>query len=294
MSMRLLLLLPLSCLLWAADSPRIAATIYPLQQLTRLVVEPGQSVDLLIDAATGCPHDHALTTAERAAVERATVVIMNGEGLDAVITRLLTPAQVAINTSAAIPEADHLSETTDHADHEGHHHGANPHFFASPRQAARIVRLMGIQLGRHDPSRAVGYDRRAQEVADRLDRLADTMQATLAPLPRKQVILQHDSLAYLARDVGLTVVGVIQTEPGQDPSAAALGALVTTARAHRAVIILEPQFPSHFGTTLAREAGSPVVTIDPVASGPVEVPLDYYERTMRANAERLVTALRSP
>ena len=289
MGIRLLLAVCLSTTLWSADAPRIAATIYPHQQLARMVIE--QPVGVLIDAAAGCPHDHALTTAERAAIEATPLIIANGAGLDEVVTRLMSPTQVLLDTSLAIPAADRLAG---HDDHDGHDHGGNPHFFTSPRQAARIVRWLGERLAEHQPDTAVAYRRRATEAADRLNRLADDIQAAVAPLPRRAVVLQHDSLAYFARDAGLTVVAVIQEEPGHDPSAAVLASLVTKTKAHRAVVIIEPQYPSDFGKVLAQEAGSPLAILDPVASGPANAPLDHYERTMRTNLERLVTALRTP
>jgi hypothetical protein len=38
---------------------------------------------------------------------------------------------------------------------------------------------------------------------------------------------------------------------------------------------------------LARESGIPCVEVDPVASGPVDAPADYYEQTMRRNLRLL-------
>lgn len=294
--MKRLAALLLATTLGAAELPPVMATIYPLQVLTTLVVERPQQVGLLIDAATGCPHDHALTPQERSAITRSRVVVANGAGLDKSVTALLGPDQRLIDTSLAIPANERLEDDHDHDHDHGHHHdhGPNPHFFASPRLAARQVLAIGEALATADPAGAVGYRRRATDAADRLVRLAEDLRAACAPLPRRHVVLQHDSLAYLARDAGLEVVAVMQEEPGQEPSAATLTALIATARQHRAVVLAEPQFASRSPALVAREAGVPLAVIDPLVSGAAQPGADLYERTMRANLERLVTALRTP
>jgi zinc/manganese transport system substrate-binding protein/zinc transport system substrate-binding protein len=53
----------------------------------------------------------------------------------------------------------------------------------------------------------------------------------------------------------------------------------------------EPQYPPRLGQTIAREAGIGAGSLDPVASGPDDAPLDYYERTMRGNVAALRKAL---
>ena len=65
-----------------------------------------------------------------------------------------------------------------------------------------------------------------------------------------------------------------------------------TIRARQAgAVFTEPQYPPAVGQTIARETGLPVAVLDPVASGPADAPLDYYEQAMRRNLETLRATL---
>ena len=58
------------------------------------------------------------------------------------------------------------------------------------------------------------------------------------------------------------------------------------------VIYTEPQYSPRVAKTLARECGIPLASLDPVANGPADAPMDYYESTMRKNLEVLGKTLK--
>lgn len=81
---------------------------------------------------------------------------------------------------------------------------------------------------------------------------------------------------------------MIEETPGQEPSAARMLNLIKTIKqSGAAAVFTEPQYPAAVGRTIAREAGVTVGVLDPVASGPDEAPLTYYESVMRKNIETL-------
>ena len=69
-------------------------------------------------------------------------------------------------------------------------------------------------------------------------------------------ILQHDALSWFFHDAGLSVMGVLQEEADEPPSAAALGALVKKMKEgkKRCIVVTEPQFPERVARSLARDA----------------------------------------
>ena len=83
------------------------------------------------------------------------------------------------------------------------------------------------------------------------------------------------------------------TQPhGQEPSAAEMLRTVETIRARNAgAVFTEPQYSPKVGQNIAAEAGIPVASLDPAASGPENAPLDYYESVMRVNMDVLRTTL---
>jgi ABC-type Zn uptake system ZnuABC Zn-binding protein ZnuA len=92
--------------------------------------------------------------------------------------------------------------------------------------------------------------------------------------------------------MGLEVVVVMQAHAGQEPSAAEMLEIVRAIKEKKAgALFTEPQYPHKTGRTIAKEAGIPFGILDPVATGPEQAGLDYYETVMRQNMEVFRKAL---
>lgn len=110
-------------------------------------------------------------------------------------------------------------------------------------------------------------------------------------LKNHRIVQPHGVFDYLARDMNLTIVAVLQPH-GQEPSAAEMVELVKTITEEQVgAIFTEPQYPEKIGKTLAKETGVPVAMLDPVATGPENAPLTYYETIMRQNMQILEATL---
>ena len=168
----------------------------------------------------------------------------------------------------------------------------NPHLFASPRLLAKMALYVAAELGTLDAEGAALYKENAQCYARELDALAAESAALGKRLVNTRVVTQHGVFDYLARDMGLEVVAVVQAHAGQEPSAAEIIRLAKRIRATQAgAIFIEPQYSRKTGETLARESGAALATLDPAASGPEDAPLDYTLAAMRANLKTLETTL---
>lgn len=186
----------------------------------------------------------------------------------------------------------HHDHHTDHHDHaEDHHSGVNPHLFASPRMTARLVMNIAAELSKADPEGAAVYFKNAQAYATKMNQLADDMAALGKRLKNNRIVQPHGIFDYLARDMGLSIVAVMQAH-GQEPSASEMMQLVKTIKNKKVgAIFTEPQYPGKTGKVLSRETGIPTAILDPVASGPDNAPLTYYETIMRQNMKTLETTL---
>lgn len=284
---------------------RVLATTFPIYLFTRNVVagREGIQLDLLLPAGMGCPHDYVVTTKDLQTLTSADVLIINGLGMEDFLARPLKKVRAdlkVIDSSAGVtdllplaggahPHAHKQAEGHEEAEGaEDHETPANPHLFASPRQAARVVRNIAEGLAKLDPPGAELYRANAQAYAARLDKLADEFTAEAAKLASRKIVTQHAVFDYLARDAGLEVVAVIQAEPGQEPAAAEMLELVRTIRHAKAgTVLTEPQYAAKVAATIAREAGVPSAVLDPVANGPADAPPDYYEKVMAENLKTL-------
>ncbi|MDX9840246.1 MAG: zinc ABC transporter substrate-binding protein [Desulfobulbus sp.] len=298
----LALLLPASRSAGAKSTEQleVLATTFPMYLFTRGVAAGRDRirVNLLIPAQMGCPHDYALTPQDMRRLAAADVLVINGLGQEEFLGAPLTRANPdlrMIDSSAGI--RDLLPLTAPEANGHDHDHGraaqaVNPHLFASPRQAARLIATIARELTAVDPEGAALYQANARAWGERLDRLADNFSTLAGRLANTRIVTQHGVFDYLARDMGLSIVAVVQAHAGQEPSAAEMLAIVRTIREHGAgALFTEPQYPAAIGRTIAAESDIPAATLDPVATGPEQAPADYYEQAMRANLATLERTL---
>ncbi len=287
-----------------AGDVNILCSTFPICQITRNVAAgyAGAKVELLLPASLGCPHHYSLTPQDMQKMARADVLVVNGLGMEEFLgapVRKANPRLIVVDSSQGIegllPYAgghDHDEPAEDReAEHEREGEGANPHLFASPRQAAQLALNIAAGLAKVDPDGATVYEKNAKAYAARMNVLADDMAAEVKKLRNNRVVQPHGVFDYLARDIGLEIVAVTQPH-GQEPSAAEMLELVRLIREKQAgAVFTEPQYSPKVGQTLAREAGIPTAVLDPVALGPADAPLDYYETAMRKNLETLRATL---
>lgn len=305
------LILGLSCAVLLAAAPavqaqekpapkelRILCSFFPIHQFTQNVIKgrEGARAELMLPATLGCPHDYLLTPQDIEKIARADVLILNGYGLESFLNETVRQA----NSRLKIIEAgqginDVLVAQCTHEAHEGHHHhehDVNPHLFTSPRLAARMARQIAAELGKLDPAGAALYTKNAEAYAAQLEALGKEFAETAKTLRSRKIVTMHNVFDYLARDAGLEVVAVVEENPGQEPSAAQMLDLIARIKkSGAAAVFTEPQYPAAIGQTIAREAGLPVATLDPVANGPATAPLDYYQTVMHKNLATLKEAL---
>lgn len=285
----------------------VLCTTFPIYRITRNVVQgrDGVNVELMLPASLGCPHHYSLTPRDMRKLARADVLVINGLGMEDFLGAPVKKANSrlrVVDSSQGIEgvlqyagrhdrhaHCDGHEDGHDHA--QNHHHAANPHLFASPRMAALLAENIAAGLSKADPEGAGAYFKNATAYAGRMNALADELEAQVKTLKNNRIVQPHGVFDYLARDIGLEIVAVIQPY-GQAPSAAEMLKLVEAIREKKAgAIFTEPQYSPKVGQVLARETGIPSAILDPVASGPDNAPLDYYEQVMRKNSETLRATL---
>lgn len=288
----------------------VLASTFPIYQITRNVTSGREAVNvaLMIPAQLGCPHDYTLTPRDMQQLAKADVLILNGLGMEeylgAPVKRANSRIRI-IDSSSGIKDilrpsdrqedgnGHHGSETASgnpkkpvHKDgHDPHHHDeANPHLFASPRMVALLAMNIAGALSRIDPDGESLYSENARVYAEKMRSLSDEFAALGRRLVNNRIVTQHGVFDYLARDMGLEIVSVIQAHAGQEPSASEILEIIKTVKREKiGAVFTEPQYPERIGRTIAGEAGIVAATLDPVATGTDTAPLTYYETRMRHN-----------
>ncbi len=272
----------------AADPLRVLTSFLPMEIFTRNVAgdAPDVTVVSMLPASLGCPHDYALTPGDMKKIASADLFVVNGFGMEEFLgepVRRANPKIRIVETARAVLPI-----------HGGNGHGdVNPHTWVSPRNAILQVREIEKALSAARPVSAGLFRRNADAYISRLSALAEEFEVAAKTFRRRNIVTFHNVFDYLARDLGLTVVGEIETAPGQEPSAGEIRNLSRTIRERKVpVVFSEPQYSPKLAEALAREAGVPVRVLDPVATG--SPALTAYEDAMRRNLSTLKEALSAP
>ena len=108
-----------------------------------------------------------------------------------------------------------------------------------------------------------------------------------------QSVTLHDAFPYFAAHYGFELIGVILHNPGQEPSAADLAALVRTVKAAGVTAVFsEAQFDPKLARTLADEAGITKVVSNLYNDSLGPSPADTYLGLMTWDVEHVAGALR--
>lgn len=295
---KLLALLVALCLLPSlAAAETVVTSFYPIYLFSLNLLEgvDGVTVRNLAAPDTGCLHDYQLQTGDMKTLSAADIFLINGAGMESYLSSVFEafPDLPVVDASAGIELLP--------ADLEGLSVGEsetlyNAHVWLDPRNAIAMVEHLSEGLMAACPEHAEAIAANRDAYLTRLEALDAALSDGLSDLPRKDIVTFHEAFPYFAKAYGLNVAAVVNREPGDALSPAALGQLVLLMRELGVPpLFVEPQYEDLAAQTLARETGAAVYTLDPVVTGPeADVPLTYYEDVMLANMKVLQEALSAP
>ncbi len=261
----------------------IVTTFYPMYIMALNVAGnvPGVAVVPMTQPTAGCLHDYALTTADRKNLDTADILIINGAGMESFLDKVIEqkPQMPIVEASQGISLI------------EGGEASPNAHVWVSITDAMTQVRTIAEGLAQHDPAHADAYRANAAGYIAKLQALRDRMHASLDGLPRRDIVTFHEAFPYFAREFDLNIAGVVEHEPGTEPSAKELSDTIELVRElNIQALFTEPQYPAKAAETIARETGSRVYQLDPAVTGDMDA--DAYLRAMEANMVVLQEALK--
>ena len=268
--------------LWANEPLRVVTSFYPVYVAALNVTAgvPGVEVSNLASPHVGCLHDYQLTAGDVRRLADADLLLVNGAGMEPFLGKVAqqSPGVRAIEVSEGIA----LLED-------------NPHVWVSLEGARRQTENITAALAVAAPDRAAAFRANGSTYSALLFALEAKMRAALVPYAGTPIVTFHQAFPYFARDFDLDLAGVIEREPGAEPSARELADTVKLVRERKVkALFAEPQFPDKSAQVVARETGIRVYSLDPVVTGPSDPgeARGAYLRAMEKNLEVLQEALR--
>lgn len=275
----------------------ILTTFFPIYLFTKNITAGIENinVNLLLPSGYGCPHDYAISPDDIRKIHQADIIIMNGLGMEEFLAKALPSGNRNIKTIIAsdglitIP----LRYYHEHEDSSASTHEYNPHIFASPKQAAYMVKTITDSLARFLPEFEKQLNGNGEKYRRNLDALSKIFDDSLKSLKNPNIVTMHEVFDYMARDYGFKIIDVIEKEPGQEPSAKELLSEIDEFRNNKvAALFSEPQYSARIAEVIGNELKLPIFQLDPVAGGPSNPPLDYYEQVMTRNLKTLIGAMK--
>jgi zinc transport system substrate-binding protein len=151
-------------------------------------------------------------------------------------------------------------ENSDHA----HPQGVDPHIWSSPKAARLIAQNIFDGMMQIDPSNGDTYQKNLNALMTEIQKVDSTVNHLLSQVSRKKFIIFHPALGYFARDYGLEQLS-IEFE-GKVPSPKHLHTVVDAAKSGNIkFILIQKEFDQENAEIIARETGSKIVQIDPLA-----------------------------
>ncbi|WP_226663906.1 metal ABC transporter substrate-binding protein [Microbulbifer aggregans] len=171
----------------------IVTSIHPISMITREIA--GSDSEIMQIVGSGDPHHYAPKVTDRAAIERAQLVVWMGPAMEAVLARQM--AQVPANQQLELLSAGGYEyEGADSND---------PHLWLRPRNAAVMAAHIATRLAELDPDKADGYRQRARDFSRAMANLQKVQDRALWAYRDVPIITTHQAYGHFFGPAGVVV-----------------------------------------------------------------------------------------
>ena len=184
-----------------------------------------------------------------------------------------------------LDDDDHDHDKDKHDDHEkeekkeGHHHhhdGKDPHTWLSLKNAKKYVEKIEESLSKVDPKNKQYYENNAKQVKEEIEKLYNEYSEKFAKSTKKNFVIGHPALAYLAHEFNLKQLSVEDVFGEGTPTIAKMKALVEYCKKNNVQgILVESTANKDVINTVSKETGAKIHQIY-IMEDPAES-LEYVE-----------------
>lgn len=227
---------------------RVATTISTLNSFVQGVGGEYVTVKNIVPVGAS-PETFEPAPQDVATVADAQILVENGAGLETWLDRLLRDAGKP--NLRIVVGADGLPVKND-----------NPHVWMDPVYAKLYVAKIRDALIAADPAHGGAYRRNAAAYDRRLDDLIAYIRGQIATVPpsHRYMIVFHNAWQYYNDRFGITTLGFVERNPGQEPNPQQIAALIDLAKVHHLRgVFSEPEYSPKLLYAIAQGANVKVV-----------------------------------
>ncbi|WP_138468932.1 zinc ABC transporter substrate-binding protein [Poseidonocella sp. HB161398] len=188
-------------------------------------------------------------------------------------------------------EEEH-EEAGAHGDAHGHdHHGADPHAWLDPGNAALWLDAIAAELSELDPENAGAYAANAAAGRAEIDAAEAEAAALVTPLAGRPFIVFHDAYHYFEHHFGVEAAGALSLGDAVEPGPARVAEVRDLIRSmDTACVFAEPQFNPRLLETVTEGSGAKAAVLDPLGSDLPTGP-GFYPALLKEISERMAGCL---
>ncbi len=279
----------------SSDKPKVAATIFPIYDLVRVV--GGEDIDTVLILPSGAsPHTYEPTPSIIKDLQGASIIFEIGHGLDSWTSSISSAvpgvALVSLDQNISLRASTESHEHEDHEDeeesYEEHNHGSvDPHYWMDPANAYLMVDTIVGELSRLDPAHSENFIERADMFKRELALKDREWKIMMAQVSNKQLVTFHDAFMYFADHFGLEIVATFEPFPGKEPTPQYLVYLKEEIDEHQVkTLYVEPQFSVASLEAFARDNGLLIAVLDPEGSKDRTSYLEMIDYNVRTITEK--------
>ena len=269
----------------ADERLRVVASFSILGDFVREV--GGDRIELTtLVGANGDVHVYSPTPADARRVAGATLVVVNGFGLEGWLPRLV---QSSGSKAVIVTATDGITPLRLGV-------AADPHAWQSVANAKIYVRNIRDALVAADPAAADAFRANAERYSAALDALEAEVRAAVAEIPaeRRKVISTHNAFGYFAAAYGIAFIAPSGVSTESEPGAREAAAIVSQIRSAKIpAVFMENVSDPRLIQRIAAETGAKVGgTLFSDALTGENGPCPTYIELVRHNIRTLTRALR--
>ena len=248
----------------------------------------GVELTCLVQPRTGCLHDYQMTPADRQRLQQTDVMLVSGAGAEAflepVLASLPTLPVVDASKGIALLPSGHHHEEHEHEEHE-HEEACNEHIWAAPATYRQQVLNLAEGLAAADAAHAQVYRRNAAAYCAAIDTVQAKLTAAVAAGGYTKCLLFSESLAYLAQELELEVLGTLSIGEQATVSAAELAAAEQAIAGQKVLLLYDAQYDRLYTDLQRHAAEGRILSLDIAVQG--EPKADAWLTAMEKNAALL-------
>ncbi|MFH1632010.1 MAG: metal ABC transporter substrate-binding protein [bacterium] len=246
-----------------ATSTPVAATIFPIYDITLNVVGDTMDVGLILPAGAS-PHTYDPTPSTLRDLAGAEVVYAIGYGFDDWINTVIESVgaeKVLVDDGITL-----LDQQSSHSHSDSHGETASdPHYWLTVENAKLITQTIAGDLSNRFPEHADTFTNNASAYLSQLNQLDQNITNALAEVNNQNMVTLHDAWFYFAEEYGLEIVGTFEPTAGREPTPQYLVELThAIEEAGTTVLYSEPQLATDSIESFLTDNNLSIAVLDPL------------------------------